>query len=78
MAQASICCPKGCIVGGLETFICASCCFETAPSTSIAIACMKEDCVKMEVAAVPRVVCDDEEIKIFAPQICHDRYYGVA
>ena len=30
----------------------------------IAIACVKEDCANMEVAAVPKVVGDDEEIKV--------------
>ena len=61
LAQASVCYPKGCKLGEFNTFICASSYFDTVPSTAIAIACIKEDCVNMEVAAVPKVVGDDED-----------------
>ena len=63
LVQASMCCPKGCN-GEFKAFICTECHFETVPSTAIAIACMKKDSAKREMVAVPKVVGDDEEIKV--------------
>ena len=62
--QAFMCCQKECRNGENKAFICTECYFKTVPSTAIAIACMKKDCAKMEMVAVPKVVGDDEEIKV--------------
>ena len=53
LAQVSMYYSMGCKVGEFKTFICASCYFETAPSTVIAIACMKEYCTNVEVQQYP-------------------------
>ena len=64
LAQASMCCTKGCKNGDIKAFICTLCYYDNGSSTAIAIACAKKDCEELEKdVMMPKLVGDDEEIE---------------
>ena len=63
LAQASMCCTKGCKNGEIKAFICTLCYYDNGSSNASAIACVKKDCAEMEMDVMPKLVGDNEEIE---------------